>query len=405
MGNHTPLYRLLYRFVPTFDQIRAPARLIVLGDLGLAAMAAYGLDRLLEAPGITKRHILGLGAAAMLAAAALLALGLPQARSLPLANRIPPATRSILIGSGLLVLTGVVAIVLRWRRWARWLFPLLLAADLIVLGSTIEIERNNPTLGFRQTDVVAFLKSDPTFFRIEDDAPAWQPDAALVHELYDLGGVYNPLGLAPYEAYRWAVGERGSPLYNVLGVKYVLAGKDSPPGDERLVPVFAGEEIDVYLNTAAYPRALFVTEAEVVQDHEEAWRTIHAPGFDPRRAVVLEEGPALNASAEAGSSGAGAALDLSFVRYGLNDVALRVHAPQPGWLVLSDVYYPGWRAAVDGKATPVLRANYTFRAVAVPAGEHLVEMSFAPRTWHVGLLISTLTWVGLLGLTFLYRGR
>ena len=404
MGNHTPLYRLLYRFVPTFDQIRAPARLIVLGDLGLAAMAAFGLDRLLAGFGGPKRQLASLAAVAVLAAAALLTFGLPQARSLPPPHHVASATRSIVMGAGLLALTGGAVLLLRWRRWARWLFPLLLAADLIALGSTLEIERNDPTLGFRHPDVVAFLKSDTSFFRIEDDAPAWQPDASLVHELYDIAGVYNPLSLAPYEAYRWAVRERGSPLYNFLGVKYVLAAKGNPPGDERLVPVFAGEELDVYLNTAAYPRALFVTAAEVVQDHEAAWRAVHGPGFDPRQEVVLEAGPDVDASTDSAAGGDGA-VALSFVRYGLNDVAVRVNASQPGWLVLSDVFYPGWRAELDGDTAPLLRANYTFRAVRIPAGEHLVELTFAPRTWHIGLAISATTWIGIVAAALVFAIR
>jgi hypothetical protein len=240
--------------------------------------------------------------------------------------------------------------------------------------------------------VVAFLKRDPSFFRIEDNASAWQPDAALEHGLYDIGGVYNPLGLAPYQAYRWAIGERASPLYNLLGVKYVLADPGKPPGDERLVPVHAGSEMDVYLNTAALPRALFITEEKVVSDHGEAWEAIHAPTFDPLQTVVLErEGTRASAPA----SDRGGQSHIAFVHYGLNAVALTVESPVSGWLVLSDVYYPGWRATVDGTSTPVLRANYTFRAVSVPAGEHTVEMVFVPRTWYLGLALSVTTWLGL----------
>ncbi|MGD2105330.1 MAG: YfhO family protein, partial [Anaerolineae bacterium] len=280
----------------------------------------------------------------------------------------------------------------RWRSRAVWLLPLLVAVDLIALGSAVEIETNDPTLGFHHPDVVAFLKQDPALFRIEDNAPAWQPDAALVHGLYDIGGVFNPLGLAPYQAYRWAMGERGSPLFNLLGVKYVLADKGKSPGDEPLVPVYSGSEIDVYLNKSALPRALFVTRQRVVSDHEEAWQAIHAPTFDPSRVVVLErEGtrPAQPTNELTEPS------RISFVRYGLNRVELTVRCSESGWLVLSDVFYPGWRASVDGRPTPVLRANYTFRAVGVPAGDHTVSMVFAPRIWYVGLALSAITWLAL----------
>jgi len=83
------------------------------------------------------------------------------------------------------------------------------------------------------------------------------------------------------------------------------------------------------------------------------------------------------------------------VRYGLNEVELAVRTPVSGYLVLSDVYYPGWRATVDGAPAEVLRADYVFRAVMLPPGEHTVRMEFASWTWRVGLAVSIVTWVGL----------
>jgi hypothetical protein len=271
-----------------------------------------------------------------------------------------------------------------------------LAVDLIGLGSTVEIEPDNPTLGFQHPDVVAFLRQDPSLFRIDDAAGFWQPDAALMHGLYDIGGVYNPLGLAPYQAYRWAVGERGTPLYNLLGVKYILADSGTPPGDERLVPVYdAAPHIDVYLNTAALPRALFVTCQQVVSDHEGAWRAIHAPTFDPTHTVVLEEKQLQDAVDLADCASPPSGAQISFVDYGANAIELSVNSLVDGWLVLSDVYYPGWHATVDGTRAPVFRADYTFRAVRVPAGDHTVKLTFAPWTWRAGLALSLVTWLSL----------
>jgi hypothetical protein len=402
LGRYGPLYRFLYRWVPAFDQIRAPARLIVLADLGLAGLAAYGLHRLVEqrsSRGPCRRSI-ALGA--LVAALLVLAVGLDQARTLPPPDRVVQATRSVIVAAALLALNGFLVVLN--GTWARtgWLFPLLLAVDLIALGSTLEIERHDPTRGFRHPDVVAFLERDLSLFRIEDAATAWQPDAALIHGLYDIGGVYNPLTLAPYEAYRWALGHRGAPLHNLLSVKYVLADKADPPGDQRLVPVYTdAPEIDVYLNTAALPRALFVTTPHVVSDHTEAWRAIHAPGFDPTQTIVLERGQIHGAeeirrvpSSET-TAGSSEGTRIEFTRYDLNAVALTLETSTGGWLLLSDVYYPGWRATVDGKQTSVLRADYTFRAVEIPAGEHTVKMTFSPWTWRVGLVLSLGTWLAL----------
>ncbi len=390
MGCYTPFYGLLYRYAPTFDQVRVPARLIVLADLGLAVLAAYGLDQLSRLWKSHKTSKVWIGSGALAAGVILLAVGLPQARAAPPPDRVSSATASIIVAAALLGISGVLVWLARRWKWSGWLFPLLLAVDLIGLGSTLEVEPNDPTLGFRHEDVVAFLRQDPAFFRIEGNAGAWQPDAALVHGLYDVGGIYNPLGLAPYQAYRWAMGERGGPRYNLLGVKYVLADKGKPPGDERLSPVYtANPEIDVYLNTAALPRALLVYRSQVATDHGAAWQAIHAPGFDPTEVVVLEQGEPL--FTDPGDR----ERHISFARYGLNEVELAVRTPVSGYLVLSDVYYPGWRATVDGAPVEILRADYILRAVPLSPGEHTIQMTFAPWTWRVGLAVSFVTWLGL----------
>ena len=388
MGRYTPLYGLLYRYAPTFDQVRAPARLILLADLGLAALAAYGLDWLMRRGSPSLAAWVGWGA--LLAGMLLLAVGLVQAQVVPPPDRVSQATTSVVVAAALLGSSGPLVWLVARYRWAVWLLPLLLAVDLVGLGSTLEAEPNDPTLGFFHEEVVDFLQRDSNLFRIEAATGAWQPDAALAHNLYDVGGVYNPLELAPYQAYRWAVGERGAPLYNLLGVKYVLAGKEKPPGDERFVLVYTeASEIDVYLNTAALPRAFLVCRSQVVADHAAAWQAIHAPEFDPAQEVVLEQGEPLATDPGAGGH------HVSFTRYGLNEVELAASTPVSAFLVLSEVYYPGWRATVDGASVELLRADYVFRAVPLPPGEHVVRMEFTPWTWRVGLAVSIVTWVGL----------
>ena len=66
-------------------------------------------------------------------------------------------------------------------------------------------------------------------------------------------------------------------------------------------------------------------------------------------------------------------------------------------LVLTEVWYPGWRATVDGESRPVLRANYAFRAVRLGSGQHQVRLTFAPRSWGLGLAVSGLTLLTLVG--------
>jgi hypothetical protein len=134
-----------------------------------------------------------------------------------------------------------------------------------------------------------------------------------------------------------------------------------------------------------------VTEEQVVPDHEAAWQAIHAPEFDPARTVVLEQAGTRPSPQGTESEPA----SIAVTRYAINEVELDVEVDTSGWLVLSDVYYPGWRATIDGIVTPVLRADYAFRAVSVPPGEHVVHMTFNPWPWRLGLAITLLTWLGL----------
>jgi uncharacterized membrane protein YfhO len=75
-----------------------------------------------------------------------------------------------------------------------------------------------------------------------------------------------------------------------------------------------------------------------------------------------------------------------------------VNTPADAYLVLSEVWYPGWQATVDGIPTPVLRANYAFRAVRLEPGEHQVHVTFVPRSWRLGVAVSGLTLLILVGL-------
>jgi hypothetical protein len=241
--------------------------------------------------------------------------------------------------------------------------------------------------------VVDFLKSDGGVFRLENASRAWQPDAAMMHGLNDIGGIFNPLGLASYETYRGGMGDRGSPLYNFLGAKYVLANKEQPPGDASFVPVFNGDpQIDVYLNTNALPRAQLIDRARPIQSGEEAWQAIHAPEFNPQREVVVESGPALSPQVLIDGE-----RHLAFTHESAGRVELSALTPITAYLVLSDVFYPGWTATIDDQSAQVYPANFAFRAVLVPPGEHRVTFTFEPATWRVGLAISALTLLGLIG--------
>ena len=128
----------------------------------------------------------------------------------------------------------------------------------------------------------------------------------------------------------------------------------------------------------ARPRVYVSGGARVEADDAAALRAILSPAFDPEREIVLAEGT-------------GARAPVTFagevrVRERRGDrLALEASLSDPGWVVVVDAWDPGWHARVDGLPAPLQRANLAFRAVAVPAGRHTIELLFRPR-WLVSAL-------------------
>jgi len=112
------------------------------------------------------------------------------------------------------------------------------------------------------------------------------------------------------------------------------------------------------------------------------------PAFDPRREIVLPEGRPV-----AGPEGFRG--QVRIVRESATRVLLEADLAADGYVVLVDGHDPGWRARVDGRPVPLLRANVAFRAVAVPAGRHTVEMVYRPTAALAGLVLSGITGVAL----------
>lgn len=79
-------------------------------------------------------------------------------------------------------------------------------------------------------------------------------------------------------------------------------------------------------------------------------------------------------------------------------LTLTVGAAAPGMLVLSEIYDPNWTATVDGVPTPIYPANHAFRAISIPAGSHVVELTYDPLWLRVGLIVTIATVLGVLGL-------
>lgn len=173
----------------------------------------------------------------------------------------------------------------------------------------------------------------------------------------------------------------------------------------QLREAYTGYDGRVYDIVESSPRAYLVYDAETATTPFAALQRFTDPAFDWRHRVIFE-GTSPQGAATAGAApptgGVGSAVEVR--RYGVNDMSLAVRAERAGWVVVADMWAPGWHAWVNGRASEVARADYTLRAVAVPAGESRVDLSYRPVEFVVGAATTAVT-VGLLLACFIYTKR
>ena len=160
---------------------------------------------------------------------------------------------------------------------------------------------------------------------------------------------------------------------------------------ERWATAYDAEDVLILENKRALPRAWLVAEAEAV-DGEEAFRRISGQSphpFDPRRTALLELAPAELPALSAGELAAGSTARVA--EYEANRLLIETSAAQASVLVVSELFYPGWEATVDGVPSRIHSTNYLLRGVYVPAGAHRVEMRYGAPAARNGAIISVLS--------------
>jgi len=419
--------------LPGFDLLRAPGRFVLLMSFGLAALAGIGLQVLLSPIGDAEawkaltRLSSGLGWVAKVAAAIVVpltfaALLLTQDRDPAVYLRVGVAAIAILLAVAFLWASWAL-VAARRAGWARPRTVAILAIALIFIdlastGAYNDLGNNDPTASFQQPAIAAFLQQaeDGEPFRIDARTGVdqlWQPNSALLYGLDDVWGGDNPSLFAPYERYWEGMGSRSSRLYDFLNARFVIGRKEVELDWNKFELAFDGDpELNVYRNREALPRAFVVHEARVASGPDaagQAWAAVQDPAFDPAAQVVIEPGAAqLPVTAPAAGPET-----VRWLERSNNELALEVTATAPGYLVLSEVWYPGWQAETllagqsqAGQPQPVLRANSTFRAIPLwQAGTQVVRLRFTPPLWRLGLAAAALTLIGLLAAALIVRRK
>lgn len=193
-----------------------------------------------------------------------------------------------------------------------------------------------------------------------------------------------------------------SPLINLLNVKYILLKKDDKQNIINLKNIgyeeaFSDKSILIYENNNYYPRAFVVYDWEISDNNINTFNHLLDSDFPFFSKVVLEKNPEIIKTKNS-------KYQLSFERYDLNSFLIRLESQNDGILFLSNVYYPGWEAYVDGYRVDILRADFAFQSIIIPKGNHDIEFIYNPKSFRIGKLITIITLIVLV-VYYLYDKR
>jgi hypothetical protein len=429
-GNYTPIFAVLYDYLPGFRSVRVIARLTFLVSLFLAMLVAVGLDHLLQArraPRWLTASALVLGAVAITAGSALVldcragghAIWKPTLASMQFFDEAfrafavegsPASARacantggSLLIGGATFLLVGLLLLatgkartfvyavamvgILELLGYARYSRPTFDPAPLVARSGAVRRLMEQTAAGESR------VFSAVPYFYVAMSAGAhdiWA-GADLV-----LGRYARFVALTqgwPPDAILVAPSLRKlSPLLGMLRLRYVLR----IDGEQvRLVPTHLEE----------LPRAALYSHWRVIPAPEQVLAAMGDPGFDPARVVLLENDPGLApaASEERGS--------VSIVDVSTNQIDVQADVPEPAVLLLTDNYSAGWKATPlpgsSARSYRVMPANYTLRAIPLPAGRHHFRLEYRPTAFVIGTWVTVLSVLAYLSVAcrFWWRRR
>ncbi len=175
-------------------------------------------------------------------------------------------------------------------------------------------------------------------------------------------------------------------ILSVLGVKYLIGPAGSPLPAEAGFRVAHVSDAEVWENPTCLPRTFICSQALIASDDEQALEMISARDFEFQQRAVITAGDRPPGSGE--DSKKPGLLAAKITKESPHRIEIEADSPGEGWLILADLFYPGWYASVDGSESTIYPANYMFRAVRLAPGRHTVVFYYRPPTFYWGTLLA-----------------
>jgi hypothetical protein len=395
LGFHTPLYQFYYKWLIGIATFRIPARCILIVILCVAVYVGLGVEYLCKSRLSTKNYSI------LLIGSAFLFFCLLRGSHF---FHIDVTSKEVLLSITLFIIAFLFLIFIRFQKNIFFVSILLVIVPFVDLyltnSSAIPIVSKNQLLQKRHYEDI--FENDQGFYRINLSTGRMR---GMRFNYFGING-YTPIALKNYYNFVHAIANVPESLRRntlsptlsrpdfafsskILGVKYAMDGEE--------------------LLTAArvMPRATLVRDAVVLPQLEDHIAYIKKADFDPEQEVLLVSPPPENQFPLSQKNPRPRTNDVvSITKYRPNRIELRAESENNSYLVLSELYYPGWHAYVDGKEVPILLVDYILRAIPLTPGKHEISFLYRPLSFILGAII-TLLFALLLGCVYFlkYLGR
>ncbi|MEI6561632.1 MAG: hypothetical protein WCO68_06050 [Verrucomicrobiota bacterium] len=409
LGVHTPLFQVLYDWVPGFGKFRGISKFTFQTAVFLVMLAAMGFDVLLRKPRVERRFVLGVAIAGgfllllsgyiqllssvewrewLRAIAATRESYLPPTafEDLSFADHARGFAASALLLPGVLLLAtaGLLHVKPRWRH-AMHFFALVVVLETFFVARHTRDTFDTRTVA--DSSLREFIAKHPGDYR---SLNLLNPNSAMSLGAQDLWGgdpsvvrryaefISWTQGIAPDSATQYVNFRGADPLYAMLRFRYAFVP------DQKGVRVLESP-------TAPMEHVQLVSRCQVISLREAIFSAMRAEGFDPRKEVILERAPSI---APVASEAPGTA---RVVASSTDWLEVEADAASPAILLITDPYTPAWRAvALPGSVQQqydLQPANYVLRAVPLAAGHHHLRIEYAPRAFTIGVWVSLGSWL------------
>lgn len=429
-GKHASYYRLIYTFVPGFSLFRVPARSLFIFTFAVAAGSGIVIDSILKNPSRYARILLR-WCKIMVVVVGIILLVLvvskePEGgkslfwkiiveKSLSLGDRFSIseeigtkeflessynfARKSLWMACLWIILSGgALAIATRKHRSVQraFTFAVLIIVLLDLLWASGRYVTGAKSFKSRlESQVLEILNKEKSSVPIRIASSRDTEDLSLgsLSGISHVGG-YGPAQFRRYSEYvnvlesrpydeEFAISTpiRPGKLLKLMGISYVLTSPEKPPypGGEIVLQENFG---NLYKIKDPYPHAFLIHQVKVIRDKKT--RLNELTHINPLKEAIVEEPLQIKIQEPV----KGKTEKVAITQYSAHKVEVSVSAETAGVLVLTDAYYPAWRAEIDGKRTRIFPIDHLFRGIEVPEGEHKVTFTYDKTAYTTGKTIS-----------------